>query len=144
MLEFHEGGCVCRAIRYRVEGQPVRAYVCNCTFCQKFTGSAFGILSWFKEDNVLVECGDIGTYDHTVDGTDRWFRLHFCKRCGTTFMGTNQRRPGIRFIFVGTYDDPNWVELNAFQWIRSKQKWVVPPDTMDHFEKGALPGPLVL
>jgi hypothetical protein len=59
-------------------------------------------------------------------------------------MGNNQRRPGIKFIFMGTYDDPNWIELKTFQWVRSKQKWVVPPDNMERFEKGALPGPLSL
>ncbi len=52
MSEVHEGGCVCGAIRYRVRGEPLRAYVCHCTFCQRFTGSAFGVLTWFDEENV--------------------------------------------------------------------------------------------
>ena len=36
------GHCVCGAVRYRVEGEPVRNSVCSCTFCQRRTGSAAG------------------------------------------------------------------------------------------------------
>ncbi len=113
MSEVHEGGCVCGAIRYRVRGEPLRAYVCHCTFCQRFTGSAFGVLTWFDEENVEVEGDGITTHDHTVDGTDRWYRLHFCSRCGTTFMAYTERRPGLRYIMGGTYDDPNWVQWSG-------------------------------
>ena len=33
-------GPVSRAIRYRVKGEPMRAYACHCTFCQRHTGGA--------------------------------------------------------------------------------------------------------
>ena len=136
MTDIHSGGCVCGSIRYRVQGEPVRAYVCHCTFCQRFTGSAFGVFTWFNEENVEVTGDGIATYDHTVDETDRWFRLHFCGRCGTTFMGTEQRHPGIRLITVGTFDDPNWVQLKRSIWMRSAQKWVVMPAQLEQYEKG--------
>ncbi len=141
MTEVHEGGCVCGAIRYRVSGEPLRAYVCHCTFCQRFTGSAFGVLTWFDEENVEVEGDGITTHDHTVDGTDRWYRLHFCSRCGTTFMANNQRQPGIRFVMAGTYDDPNWVQLKFQVWSRSAQQWVVMPDDLERHEKGVQHAP---
>ncbi len=141
MSEVHEGGCVCRAIRYRVRGEPLRAYVCHCTFCQRFTGSAFGVLTWFKEENVEVEGDGITTHDHTVDETDRWFRLHFCSRCGTTFMATTQGQPGIRYIMAGTYDDPNWVQWKRQIWMRSALRWVVMPDYLERYEKGTQHGP---
>ena len=118
MSDVHEGGCVCGAIRYRVKGEPLRAYVCHCTFCQRFTGSAFGVLTWFNDENVEVQGDGITTYDHTVDETDRWFRLHFCSRGVTTFMATTQHQQGIRYIMAGTYDDPNWVQLKRQLWMR--------------------------
>ena len=136
MSEVHEGGCVCGAIRDRVKGEPVRAYICHCTFCQRVSGSAFGVLSWFDEENVEVDGNEITTHDHTVEGTDRWFRLHFCSRCGTTFMANTQRRPGLRLIMVGTYDEPNWIELEAQIWMSSAQRWVVMPDHLERLEKG--------
>ncbi len=142
MTEVHEGGCVCGAIRYRVRGEPLRAYVCHCTFCQRFTGSAFGVLTWFDEEKVEVEGDGIVTYDHTVDETDRWFRLHSCSRCGTTFMAYTQRRPELRYIMAGTYDDPNWVQLTRQIFMRSAQKLVVMPDHLERYESISPPGPL--
>ena len=41
-MTIHEGGCLCGAVRYRVEGEPALSSVCNCTSCQRRTGSAFG------------------------------------------------------------------------------------------------------
>ena len=144
MAEVHRGGCVCGSIRYRVQGEPVRAYVCHCTFCQRFTGSAFSVITWFNEGNVEITGDGIATYDHTVDDTNVWFRLHFCSRCGTTFMATEERQPGIRLIMVGTFDDPNWVQLKRSIWMRSAQKWVVMPAQLEQYEKGTQHGPPML
>lgn len=44
---FHEGGCLCGAVRYRTEGLPVFTIVCHCRACQHRTGSAFGIGAYF-------------------------------------------------------------------------------------------------
>ena len=141
MSEVHEGGCLCRAIRYRVKGDPIRAYVCHCTFCQHWTSSAFAVITWFEDKNVEVVGDGIATYEHRIDETDRWFRLHFCSRCGTTVMGTEERQPGIRLMMVGTLDDPNWVKPNRQIWTRSAQHWMVFPENLERFEKGTQHSP---
>jgi len=137
MSDIHEGGCVCGAIRYRVKGNPLLEYVCHCTFCQRFTGSAFSTLLRFEEENVELIGDGLTTYEHRVDESNRWFRLNFCNRCGTTIMATLERRPGIRLIMVGTLDDPNWVNFDRHVWTRSAQHWVVIPQNVDRFEKGS-------
>ena len=86
MAEFHRGGCVCGSIRYRVQGEPVRAYVCHCTFCQRFTGGAFSVITWFNEENVEITGDGIATYDHTVDA----------------LIG------GFGFISVAAAEQPSW------------------------------------
>ena len=35
------GGCPCRAIRYQITSFPLLLYTCNCTDCQRASGSAF-------------------------------------------------------------------------------------------------------
>jgi hypothetical protein len=102
------------------------------------------VITWFNEENVEITGDGIATYDHTVDDTNRWFRLHFCSRCGTTFMATEERQPGIRLIMVGTFDDPNWVQLKRSIWMRSAQKWVVMPALLEQYEKGTQHGPPML
>jgi hypothetical protein len=37
------GGCPCRAIRYQITSFPLLLYTCNCTDCQRASGSAFAL-----------------------------------------------------------------------------------------------------
>ena len=135
MSEVHEGGCLCRAIRYRVKGNPLLAIVCHCTFCQRRTGSAFATNVLFEEENVELTGGELTTYEHRSDESNHLLRLNFCNRCGTTVMVTVEHRPGIRTITVGTLDDPNWVKIERHIWTRSAQHWMVFPQNVDCFEK---------
>jgi len=139
MAEIHEGGCLCGTVRYCVTGKPLRAYICHCTFCQRRTGSAFAFLHWYEEEQVELIGDGLTIYEHTVDDTTRWFRLHFCKRCGTTVIGTNERRPSVRMIMAGTFDEPNWIEPQRHVWTRSAQHWMVYPENMERVEKGFSP-----
>jgi hypothetical protein len=50
-------------------------------------------------------------------------------------MANTQRSPGFRFIMLGTYDDPNWVQLQWQIWTRSAQRWVIMPDHLERYEK---------
>ena len=137
MPEVHEGGCLCGAIRYRVRGNPLRTYVCHCTFCQRFTGSPFATIVWFEEENVELTGDGLTTYEHRSDESDHLLRLRFCNRCGTTVTFTLEHRPGVRMITVGTLDDPNWVKIERHVWTRSAQHWVVIPQNVDCFEKSS-------
>jgi hypothetical protein len=37
------GGCPCGAIRYEIASFPLLLYTCNCTNCQRTSGSAFAL-----------------------------------------------------------------------------------------------------
>ena len=136
MAEVHEGGCLCGAIRYRVKDSPLRAGVCHCTFCQRRTGSAFGINVHFDKENVEVTGDGLKTFEHHSDESNRWVRVHFCDRCGTTVMVSVEKHPGIRFVMGGTLDDPNWIKISKHIWTRSAQRWMVFPESVDCLEKG--------
>lgn len=125
----HEGGCVCGAVRYRAAGQPALAQACHCAFCQRRTGSAFGLVVAFKEDRVELTGGPTAQYEHRSDESGRWLRSHFCSTCGTTVLITLERNPGVRVIPGGTFDDPKWFKLTRHIWTRSAHDWIVfPPD----------------
>lgn len=38
------GGCLCGAVRYRIEGDPLLTAVCHCRNCQRQAGSAMSVL----------------------------------------------------------------------------------------------------
>ena len=37
------GGCQCGAVRYEIAALPLLLYTCNCTDCQRQTGSSFAL-----------------------------------------------------------------------------------------------------
>lgn len=142
MPEIHEGGCVCGAVRYRVKGTPIRTSLCHCTFCQRRTGSAFGIGVYFKGEDVEVRQGALTSYEHRSDESRRWLRMEFCPVCGTTVTWTLELLPGARAIAGGTFDDPSWFKVERHSWMRSAHPWIIPPPDVEKFPKSALQQPL--
>jgi hypothetical protein len=136
----HEGGCLCGAVRYRVEGEPLRASVCSCTHCQRRTGSAFGFGAYFKAEQVALS-GKLNAYQHHSDESGRWLRFEFCPACGTQVTWTVEAMPGMRAIGVGTLDDPKWIKPKRFSWLRSAHPWVEPPEGAEAVQAGTLPPP---
>lgn len=137
-MDGHEGGCLCRAVRYRVRGQPARGSVCHCTYCQKRTGSAFGIGVYFPAQAVEVLHGALTTYEHRSDESGRWVRNEFCPVCGVIVTWTLEALPGLRAIAGGTFDDPKWFRLDRHGWMRSAHPWVKLPADAQVFEKSAM------
>jgi hypothetical protein len=137
MSEVHEGGCLCRAIRYRAKGNPLRVSACYCTFCQRRTGSAFSIHAFFEKENVESTGDGLTTYEQHSDESNLWLRLHFCNRCATTVMLTIEKFPDLRLITGGSFDDPNWIKIDRHVWTRSAQHWAVFPQNVDCFEKSS-------
>ena len=129
MAEIHEVGCLCGAVRYRVFGTPDLNLtgVCQCTFCQRRTGSAFGISVYFADTDVKITRGALKTYQYRSDESQRWIKTEFCPTCGTTLAWTAEAAPGMRGIAGGTFDDPNWFSLTVHTWARSAQHWIVYP-----------------
>ena len=52
-----EGGCDCRAIRYRVTAKPMFVHCCHCRWCQRETGSAFVLNALVERDRVELLAG---------------------------------------------------------------------------------------
>ena len=137
MFEVHKGGCLCRTIRYCVRGNPLRVSACYCTFCQRRTGGALSIHAFFDEQNIELTGDMLSTYEQPSDESNLWLRLHFCKRCATTVMLSLQKFPGLRIVTGGSFDEPNWIEIDRHVWTRSAQHWVVFPQNVDRFEKSS-------
>jgi hypothetical protein len=143
MSEIHEGGCSCRAVRYRTTNAPRLASVCHCTFCQHKSGSAFGIGVYFKSDDVEFLSGTLRIYEHRSDASGRWIRNEFCVNCGSTVTWTLEAMPDGRGIAGGTFDDPHWFEIARHSWTRSAHRWVAIPHGVPAYEGSALPPPQV-
>ncbi len=120
------GGCLCAAVRYRVDAEPLTLYACHCTDCQRRTGSACALSLVVPREALVVECGTPAPYAAALaDGRTKQGRM--CAACGTRLWGEPAARSRIVVVQAGTLDDTTWLRPVAHIWARSAQPWVVFP-----------------
>ncbi|MEZ5680581.1 MAG: GFA family protein [Erythrobacter sp.] len=117
-----EGGCLCGAVRYAFEGDPVAAMVCHCTHCQKQSGSAFSTILSVPE-GALELSGEPSTY-HDAGESGKAVDRIFCTNCGSPLISKVEVAPGMAFIKAGTLDDTSGFAPAVHIWTKSKQCWV--------------------
>lgn len=136
MTTTREGGCQCRAVRYRVLGDPLTVYACHCADCQRRSGSAFAMTMLVSKNQIEVIQGRPAQYDY-VEKDGRHRLGVFCGKCATRLWGESPRVSGVFFLPPGTLDDTSWVEPAAHVWTRSAQPWVSIPDSVPAFAQEA-------
>ncbi|HEX7479315.1 MAG TPA: GFA family protein [Polyangiales bacterium] len=119
-----EGGCLCGALRYRCEGEPLTLYTCHCTDCQRQTGSAFGMSLMILRDKLQLLRGTPQTFTKRFadDGREKYAK--FCGECGARVWVEFSQAPQVANIKPGTLDDTTWLEPIGQIWTRSAQPWV--------------------
>ena len=138
MAQELEGGCLCGAVRFRATQAPLRTLACHCTFCQRVTGSSYFAESMFPMNAVQFNGGQMKSYEHLSDGSNKKVFVHFCPTCGTTVSLTFERWPDIRGIARGCYDDPNAVTVSSHIWTRSAQSGTALPEGVECFAKARM------
>lgn len=105
------GGCLCGAVRYRVDG-PLRPVVgCHCTQCRKSSGHYVAATS-APRDCVAVE-GEV-TWFASSDTA----RRGFCATCGSSLFWDG---PGENLsIHAGTLDKPTGLTLAGHIFVGDK------------------------
>ena len=131
---IHEGGCACGHVRYRVESKPLIAHCCHCSMCQRQSGSAFAVNALIEADRVRLLQGDV-TEVTVPSPSGKGQVIARCAKCQVAvwsnylifYKGT--LGDAIRFIRVGTLDDPSKIPPDVHIFTSSKQPWLVlPPD----------------
>ena len=127
-----EGGCACRAVRYRLATDPLFTHCCHCLNCQRQTGSAFVINLLIEADRVELLAGDPVPVDVPRDdgSAQRIFR---CPTCQVAVFSLSSH-PRVRFVRGGTLDDPSSVTPDVHIFTRSKLSWVELPASVPAFE----------
>jgi len=122
-----EGGCACRAVRYRMTGGPMFVHCCHCRWCQRETGAAFALNAMIEADRVVVLTGEPEVVP-TPSQSGRGQRIARCPACRVA-LWSNYAGSGdaVRFVRVGTLDDPDRLPPDIHIYTASKQPWVVIP-----------------
>jgi hypothetical protein len=122
-----DGGCTCRAVRYRMTSRPLFVHCCHCRWCQRETGAAFALNAMIEADRVVLLGGEPVVVD-TPSNSGRGQKIARCPTCQVA-LWSNYGGAGdlVRFVRVGTTDDPDRLPPDIHIFTSSKQPWVVLP-----------------
>lgn len=126
MSESFEGGCACGAVRYRVTSRPMFVHCCHCKDCQRQTGTAF-VLNALIEANRVETTGETKASPQPTD-SGRPHAIHRCATCETALWSVYGGVEAIRFLRVGTLDEPSAMAPDIHIYTRSKLPWVKLPE----------------
>lgn len=122
-----EGGCDCGQIRYRVLTVPLFVHCCHCRWCQRETGASFALNALIEADRVVHLKEEPEIVD-TPSNSGKGQRIARCPKCRialwSNYAGAG---PLLRFVRVGTLDEPDHLPPDIHIFTSSKQPWVQLP-----------------
>jgi hypothetical protein len=128
-----EGGCDCRAVRFRLQTAPLFVHCCHCRWCQRESGAAFALNAMIEADRVI----SLGVEPEIVDTpseSGRGQKIARCPHCRVAvwshYAGSG---PVVKFVRVGTLDNPDLLPPDVHIFTASKQPWVVLPEGVPAF-----------
>ena len=90
-----DGRCHCGYITFEAEIEPDKTLLCNCTDCQTFSGSAFRVHAFTREDAFRLLSGEPHYVKTAESGNKR--PQAFCPECGAYLCyGLRGRPQGLR------------------------------------------------
>jgi hypothetical protein len=117
------GRCLCGAVSYHADAEPVATALCHCEDCQRQSGSPFSLNVVVPRDAFVVE-GEMASYETIGTESGKPRQRRFCAGCGSPIVTEISEMPDVVVIKAGTLDDRSWLEPQLEVWSRSKQPWV--------------------
>ena len=125
-----DGGCTCRAVRYRMTSAPLFVHCCHCRWCQRETGASFALNAMIEADRVTLLQGNPEVIN-TPSNSGKGQKISRCPICHVA-LWSNYAGAGdaVHFVRVGTLDEPDRLPPDIHIFTSSKQPWVVLPPKM--------------
>lgn len=130
------GRCLCGAVTYRCDGEPMSTAICHCDDCQRASGSTFSILAIFDSDDFHVEGDSLATFVTVGDETGEQRERKFCSACGSPIVSILAEAPDMAVVKAGTLDDRSWLAPEMEVWCDSAQAWFGAGEERGEFPRG--------
>jgi hypothetical protein len=123
-----QGGCLCGAVRYRVEGTPSSVSICHCRSCRRASGAP--LVSWFGVSRAQFKLlsGVLNVYP-----SSKLVRRGFCRKCGTQLTYEHESAPGTIELTTASLDEPGQLQPTKEIWLTDKLPWVALNADLRHF-----------
>ncbi|MFN3513829.1 MAG: GFA family protein [Phenylobacterium sp.] len=96
---------------------------CNCTWCQRRSGSVFSVASRWLLEQVVSREGELSTF-RRLGTSGGQVSVSFCPTCASTVMTELEALPDVIGIPVGAFADPVFPAPQVAVWCSEKAQWV--------------------
>ncbi len=125
MSERLSGACLCGAIAYELEGDPIDAGFCHCRLCQRSSGAPVVAWGTWRWDCLHVLRGEPRVFRSSAKGERK-----FCEACGTQLLFVHQDAPLLVDVTLASLDEPERVVPHYHIWRMSRISWLETADTL--------------
>jgi hypothetical protein len=121
MEKVIEGGCFCKAVRYRVRGVPSNTMVCHCQSCRRI--AAAPVVAWitFKKAEFELLQGEEALSSFSSSAP---VRRRFCATCGTPVTYEHEKHLDTIDVTTCSLDDPAAFPPTHHSWLSHDVSWV--------------------
>ena len=129
-FETCEGGCTCGNVRYIVKAAPLIVHACHCRWCQRQTGAPHALNALYEAEMIELTKGKVENI-LTDSPSGKGQIIARCPECKIAvwsnyeFGGLRER---VRFLRVGTLDNPDLMPPDVHIYTSTKMPWYVIPD----------------
>ncbi len=116
--QVFEGGCLCRAVRYRAQGPALVVEYCHCEMCRRAGGAPVVVWADFPKGNFALLQGAPAHYASSP-GVGRGF----CAACGSTLTFEDEAKSYLS-VAVGTLDDPGSLAPRQHIFFNDRIGWL--------------------
>jgi len=123
-----EGGCFCGAVRYAIQGAPLRTTNCHCQHCRRTSGAPF--LTWITVDvdRFRVVKGDASRYTSRPGVTRQC-----CATCGTQLTYQHADEPEVIDVTACSLDVLEGIAPEDNIWCDRMVPWLKLADGLPRY-----------
>ena len=126
------GGCLCGALRYEAEGEPLYAGYCYCGDCRKASGSGFVPFMGFSAAAVRFTGAHKPFVSLAANGGDA--TRNSCPVCSSLVFGGVVGESASFTIYAGSLDDPSLFQPRVAIFTKDRPNWLAMPPGLTVFD----------
>lgn len=126
------GRCLCGAVRYAIEGEPLALLYCHCLECRRATGSSLNTSALVREADFRLRSDEALGFHESSPGNQRFF----CTRCGSPVYKRFPQPEGLVTVRAGTLEGDPGVRPSAHVWVSEKAPWFEICDGLPQHPRG--------
>jgi hypothetical protein len=120
VLTKHSGSCLCGAVRFEIEGDFERFYLCHCEYCRKDSGSAHAANLVSSTASLIWMSGQDKVTRFNLPSTRH--SRSFCSMCGSG-LPDSQANGALLVVPAGCLNSEVRMRPDAHIFVSSRADW---------------------